>query len=273
MPCLYLVATPIGNLEDISLRALRVLREVSLIAAENTATTRKLLAHYEIRTRLTSYTEHNSRAKIPLLLRALEDGDVALVSEAGMPAISDPGVDLVKAAAEAGVDVLGVPGASAVITAVAISGLPTRQFTYIGFLPRRAGERRRLLGSLAAEPRTIVALESPHRLRQALADLLAALGDRPIAVCRELTKLYEETFRGTTSEAIERFSEPRGEFTLVIAGAPAGETAPAPDEATLRQELRRLRAQGHGARVATAEVAVRHGLPRRDVYRLWLDLD
>jgi len=216
---LYLVATPIGNLEDITLRALRVLREVDLIAAEDTRTARKLLSHHGIRARLLSYNDHNKQARIPRILAALRQGAVALVSEAGMPGISDPGQDLVAAAAEAGFPVVPIPGPSAVTAALAVSGLPTRQFTYLGFLPRRAGERRRLLASLAAEPRTIVAFESPHRLRPALADLLAVFGDRRIAVCRELTKAFEEVFRGRISDALERFPEPRGEFTLVIEGA------------------------------------------------------
>jgi 16S rRNA (cytidine1402-2'-O)-methyltransferase len=269
MPTLYLVATPIGNLEDVTLRALRVLREVALIAAEDTRTTRKLLAHHGIRARLTSYHEHNKDRKIPYILSALEQGDVALVSEAGMPAVSDPGVDLVAAAVAAGVAVVAAPGPSAVVTALAVSGLPTRQFTYVGFLPRRSTERRRLLCGLAGETRTIVALESPHRLPASLADLLAALGDRRIVVCRELTKLHEEVFRGRVTEALAHFAEPRGEFTLVLEGAAAQEGAP-PDEAAVRAELRRLRQQGLGARRAVDEVALRFGLPRRQAYRLWL---
>ena len=269
MPTLYLVATPIGNLEDITLRALRVLRDVALIAAEDTRTTRKLLAHHGIRARLTSYNDHNKGQKIPYILSALEQGDVALVSEAGMPAVSDPGVDLVAAAVAAGVAVVAVPGPSAVVTALAVSGLPTRQFTYVGFLPRRPAERRRMLSTLAGELRTIVALESPHRLRSSLADVLAVLGDRRIAVCRELTKLHEEVFRGRISEALAHFGEPRGEFTLVIEGAAGREVAP-PDEAAVRGELRRLRQQGLGARRAVDEVALRFGLPHRQAYRLWL---
>jgi 16S rRNA (cytidine1402-2'-O)-methyltransferase len=269
MPTLYLVATPIGNLEDITLRALRVLRDVALIAAEDTRTTRKLLAHHGIRARLTSYNDHNKGQKIPYILSALEQGDVALVSEAGMPAVSDPGVDLVAAAVAAGVAVVAVPGPSAVVTALAVSGLPTRQFTYVGFLPRRPAERRRMLSTLAGELRTIVALESPHRLLSSLADVLTVLGDRRIAVCRELTKLHEEVFRGRISEALAHFGEPRGEFTLVIEGAAGREVAP-PDEAAVRGELRRLRQQGLGARRAVDEVALRFGLPHRQAYRLWL---
>jgi 16S rRNA (cytidine1402-2'-O)-methyltransferase len=271
MPSLYLVATPIGNLEDITLRALRVLREVSLIAAEDTRTTRKLLSHYGIKARLTSYHEHNKGAKIPYILDALQQGDVALVSEAGMPGVSDPGYDLVAAAAEVGVPVVPVPGPSAVVAALAVSGLPTRQFTYVGFLPRRQGERRRLFSALAAQSQTIIALESPHRLLATLSDLLPVLGDRRIAVCRELTKLHEEVFRGRISEAIAHFPEPRGEFTLVLAGAPQPAEAVVPTEAVLA-ELRRLREEGMAARQAVAQVAQQFGLPRRQVYRLWLQL-
>ena len=271
MPTLHLVATPIGNLEDVTLRALRVLKEVSLIAAEDTRTTRKLLSHYGIKARLTSYHEHNKGAKIPYILDALRRGDVALVSEAGMPGVSDPGYDLVAAAAEAGVPVVPVPGPSAVVAALAVSGLPTRQFTYVGFFPRRRGERRRLLSALAAQPQTIVALESPHRLLATLSDLLAVLGDRRIAVCRELTKLHEEVFRGRISEAIAHFREPRGEFTLVLAGAPQPAEAVVPTEAVLA-ELRQLRQQGMAPRQAVTQVAQQFGLPRRQVYRLWLQL-
>jgi 16S rRNA (cytidine1402-2'-O)-methyltransferase len=271
MPTLYVVATPIGNLEDVTLRALRVLREVSLIAAEDTRTTRKLLSHYGIKARLTSYHEHNKGAKIPYVLDALRHGDVALVSESGMPAVSDPGYDLVAAAAEAGVPVVVVPGPSAVVAALAVSGLPTRQFTYVGFLPRRKGERRRLLATLAAQPQTIVALESPRRLLATLSDLLAVLDDRRIAVCRELTKLHEEVFRGRISEAIAHFQEPRGEFTLVLEGAPQPAEAVVPTEAVLA-ELGQLRQQGVAPRQAVTQVAQQFGLPRRHVYRLWLQL-
>ncbi|MDW8356235.1 MAG: 16S rRNA (cytidine(1402)-2'-O)-methyltransferase, partial [Bryobacterales bacterium] len=163
MGALYLVATPIGNLEDITARALRVLRKVSLIAAEDTRHTRGLLAHFDIHTPLTSYFEHNKLTKLDVILAALETGDVALVSDAGMPALSDPGYELVRAALDAGHDVIPIPGPSAITAALAASGLPTDAFVYLGFLPRKAGERRRLLESLRAEPRTLVAFESPHR--------------------------------------------------------------------------------------------------------------
>jgi len=218
MPVLYVIATPIGNLEDISLRALCLLREVKLIAAEDTRTTRHLLNAYNIKTPLTSYHEHSKRAKLDYLLDYLEKEDLALVSEAGMPGLSDPGYELIVAAIERGISVVPIPGASAVITALVVSGLPTDQFLYVGFLPRRKGQRQRLLSSIVDEPRTIVAFETPHRLRETLGDIEEILGDRRISVCRELTKVHEEIFRGRVSQAREHFVEPRGEFSLVIEG-------------------------------------------------------
>jgi len=218
MPVLYVIATPIGNLEDISLRALRLLREVKLIAAEDTRTTRHLLNAHNIKTQLTSYHEHSKRAKLDYLLNYLEKEDLALVSEAGMPGLSDPGYELIVAAIERGISVVPIPGASAVITALVVSGLPTDQFLYIGFLPRRKGQRQRLLSSIVDEPRTIVAFETPHRIREALNDIEEILGNRRLSVCRELTKIHEEVFRGRVSHAREHFVEPRGEFSLVIEG-------------------------------------------------------
>ena len=218
MPVLYIIATPIGNLEDISLRALRLLREVKLIAAEDTRTTRRLLNAYNIKTPLTSYHEHSKRAKLDYLLDYLEKEDLALVSEAGMPGLSDPGYELIVAAIERGIPVVPIPGASAVITALVVSGLPTDQFFYVGFLPRRKGQRQRLLNSIVDEPRTIVAFETPHRLKEALSDIEEILGNRRLSVCRELTKIHEEIFRGRVSQSREHFTEPRGEFSLVIEG-------------------------------------------------------
>ena len=218
MPVLYVIATPIGNLEDISLRALRLLREVKLIAAEDTRTTRRLLNAYNVKTPLTSYHEHSKRAKLDYLLDYLEKEDLALVSEAGMPGLSDPGYGLIVAAIERGIPVVPIPGASAVITALVVSGLPTDHFFYVGFLPRRKGQRQRLLSSIVDEPRTIVAFETPHRLKEALSDIEEILGNRRLSVCRELTKIHEEVFRGRVSQAREHFTEPRGEFSLVIEG-------------------------------------------------------
>jgi 16S rRNA (cytidine1402-2'-O)-methyltransferase len=218
MPVLYVIATPIGNLEDISLRAIRILQEVKLIAAEDTRTTRHLLSAHNLKTPLTSYHEHSKRAKLDYLLNYLEKEDLALVSEAGMPGLSDPGYELIVAAIEHGISVVPIPGVSAVITALVVSGLPTDQFLYVGFLPRRKGQRQRLLSSIVDEPRTIVAFETPHRLREALNDIVESLGNRRISVCRELTKVHEEIFRGRVNQAREHFAEPRGEFTLVIEG-------------------------------------------------------
>jgi len=218
MPVLYVIATPIGNLEDISLRALRLLQEVKLIAAEDTRTTHHLLNAHNIKTPLTSYHEYSKRAKLDYLLNYLEKEDLALVSEAGMPGLSDPGYELIVAAIERGISVVPIPGASAVITALVISGLPTDQFIYLGFLPRRKGQRQRLLSSIVDEPRTIVAFETPHRLREALSDIEEILGNRRLSVCRELTKVHEEIFRDRVSQAREHFVEPRGELTLVIEG-------------------------------------------------------
>jgi len=218
MPVLYVIATPIGNLEDISLRALRLLREVKLIAAEDTRTTRRLLNAYNIKTPLTSYHEHSKRAKLNYLLDYLEKEDLALVSEAGMPGLSDPGYELIVAAIEREISVVPIPGASAVITALVVSGLPTDQFLYVGFLPRRKGQRQRLLNAIVDELRTIVAFETPHRLGEALSDIEEILGNRRLSVCRELTKVHEEIFRGRVNQAREHFTEPRGEFSLVIEG-------------------------------------------------------
>ncbi len=219
MPVLYIVATPIGNLEDITLRALRVLNQVHLIAAEDTRTARKLLNRYNIHTRVTSYFEHNKMMKMPQLLKMLEEKDIALISEAGMPGISDPGYDLIKNTIQKGLGVEVIPGASSVTAALVISGLPADQFVFLGFLPRKKGERKSLLLSLINEPRTILCFESPHRLVDTLNIMRETLGDRNVAICRELTKMHQEVFRGLLTEAIRHFSEPRGEFTLVIQGS------------------------------------------------------
>jgi 16S rRNA (cytidine1402-2'-O)-methyltransferase len=270
MPTLYLVATPIGNLEDLTFRALRVLGEVGLIAAEDTRVTRKLLKRHGIRTPMSSYHEHNKARMLPSLLATLKEKDVALVSDAGTPAISDPGPELVSAAAEAGVSVVPIPGASAVTSAIAVSGLAIDQFVYLGFLPRRKVERKRLLQTLRSERRALLVFETPHRLAGALADIQDALGDRRIAVCRELTKLHEEVYRGRVSGAIAHFVRPRGEFTLVIEGNERSEVEPSGEE-DARELLAGLRGEGLGAKIAVARVVEQTGLPRKLVYRLWLE--
>jgi 16S rRNA (cytidine1402-2'-O)-methyltransferase len=270
MGTLYLVATPIGNLEDISSRALRVLASANLIAAEDTRTARRLLSHFAIRARLVSYNEHNRGARIPQILTALETGDVAAVSEAGTPAISDPGLELVRAAIDAGIPVIAVPGASALLVALTVSGLSTRQFLYLGFLPRRPGERRRMLRGVASERRTIACFEAPSRLKATLADLQSCLGDRQLAVCRELTKVHEEVVRGKVSEIAEQIVEPRGEYTLIIEGAQTVRPTGLDEDALIR--LSEYRAAGLSAREATQRLAKELRLPRRQVYDAWLRL-
>lgn len=266
MGTLYLVATPIGNLEDLSPRALRTLRSVDLIAAEDTRHTRKLLTHFDIHTRLVSYHEHNKLSRLDEVLGALQSGDVALVSDAGTPALNDPGYELVRAALGAGYPVSPIPGASAPVAALVASGLPTDTFLYLGYLPRKASERRRLLHEVRTLPYTLIFLESPHRLLEALADLQQALGDRPAAVARELTKLYEEIFRGTLSQAAAHFTEhpPRGEFTLVVSGERgAPETW---DEAHLEQAIDQALAEGEAAAQIAAHLAAESGWARREIY-------
>ncbi len=270
MPTLYVVATPIGNLEDISLRALRILREVKLIAAEDTRRTRRLLVTYDIKTPMTSYHDRNKWSKLGYILRFLEAEDVALVADAGMPGMSDPGYELVVAANERDIPVVPIPGPSAVVTALAVSGLATGRFVYLGFLPPKANYRRRVLESVASEYGTIVALESPHRLVAALEDILLVLGDRMVAVCRELTKVHEEVFRGTISQAMEHFIEPRGEFTLVIEGKRERDK-PQLTEATVA-ELRQMHQAGMTAKEAIARVAGETGLLKRELYQAWLKL-
>ena len=217
---LYVVATPIGNLEDISARALRILGEVDLIAAEDTRTTRKLLTRYGLHVRMVSLFDANVRRRIPQLLKELEEGkQVALVSEAGTPVISDPGALLVRATAEAGHTVTPIPGPTAIAALLSVAGMPADKFTFLGFLPRKAGQRRRLIESIAEQPWTTVFYESPHRIIATLEALHEVLGDRETVIGREMTKLHEEIFRGTLSEAIEHFQKPRGEFTLAVAGA------------------------------------------------------
>jgi 16S rRNA (cytidine1402-2'-O)-methyltransferase len=270
MPNLYVVATPIGNLEDVSLRALRVLREVRLIAAEDTRKTKRLLNAYDIKTPMTSYHGHNEKAKLDYILNRLKEGDLALVSEAGMPGVSDPGYELIRAANENDIPVTPIPGPSAVITALVVSGLPTDRFLYLGFLPRRASARKQALKSVATETGTLVILEAPHRLHQTLNDLQLVLGNRRLAVCRELTKLHEEVFRGTSSQAVARFTEPKGEFTLVIEGKRDAEQQRLSKD--IVRQLGDMYQRGVKAREAIASMAAETGLSRRELYRSWLKL-
>ncbi|MCJ7511534.1 MAG: 16S rRNA (cytidine(1402)-2'-O)-methyltransferase [Anaerolineales bacterium] len=272
MGTLFLVATPIGNLEDITLRGLRLLSQVGLIAAEDTRRTRQLLTHFQIVTPVISYHEHNKLARLDRILQALELGDVALVTDAGTPLISDPGHELVQSVLAAGHDVSPVPGASAVISALVVSGLPTDSFVFLGYLPRRAVERRRWLRDLAHETKTLVLFEAPHRLRASLQDLRDTLGaDRPAVVCRELTKIHEQVVRGDLATLQQHFerNEPRGECTLVIAGAQPAQ--PAWDAAQVRQAVERHRQQGMTASQAARTVAAESGLPRATVYQMAME--
>jgi 16S rRNA (cytidine1402-2'-O)-methyltransferase len=223
MGTLYVVGTPIGNLEDISQRALRTLRQVRLIAAENPARTQRLLAHYDIHTPMMRYTdayERKKKERTQAVLAALQEGDVALVSEAGMPGLSDPGYELLQTAIARGVPVVPLPGPTAITAALSVSGFSMERYVFVGFLPRKQAARRKLLASVADAPYPVVAYESPHRLLGTLQDIQAILGERPVSVSCELTKLYEETRHGTAGEMLDHFDvhPPRGEFTLVIAG-------------------------------------------------------
>ncbi len=263
---LYLVATPIGNLEDITLRAIRVLREARLIASEDTRTTQKLLNHYEIRTPIVSYFEHSSVSRLEHILREAEEADVALVSEAGMPGLSDPGFEVVRAAVARNIRVIPVPGANAVISALVASGLASDRFLFLGFLPRRAADRRRLLAVTAREPHTLVFFESPHRLVASLSDMALLLGNRRVAIARELTKVYEEIYRGTIEDALAHFFQPRGEFTLVVEGYL--ETPVLAGEKQVTEALSRAVGRGLSRRDAITQVASELGLNKREVYRV-----
>ncbi len=266
MGTLYVVPTPIGNLEDITLRALRILREVNLIAAEDTRRAAILLSRYDLHTPLTSYFEHNKLAKLDRILAALEQGDVALISEAGTPGLSDPGYELIRAAIERGQAVVPLPGAAAAIPALVASGLPTDSFVFVGFLARKAGERRRALEDIKHERRTLIFYEAPHRLLETLADMLAIFGNRSLCVARELTKVHEEIWRGSITEAIEHFGPGTlGEFVLVVAGAPQEARW---DEARVRAALQAALAAGESATFATKEIAAVSGWSKREVYAL-----
>ncbi len=269
---LYVVSTPIGNLEDMTHRAVRVLGQVRLIAAEDTRHTRKLLDHYGIRTPLTSLHGFNEHEKSEGIVRKLQEGlDVAYVSDAGTPGISDPGYLLVNRAVAAGIRVVPVPGASAVVAALSVSGLPTEKYVFHGFLPSPKGKRRAFLASLRGEEKTMVFYESPRRLRETLADIAEVLGDRPIVVARELTKTFEEVIRETVSEASARLGEGevRGEITLIVSGA--REPRPEPADEEIRARAAALLADRSLSRRDVADiVSSEMDVPRKRVYRLIL---
>jgi 16S rRNA (cytidine1402-2'-O)-methyltransferase len=269
MGTLYLVATPIGNLEDMSPRAIRVLHEAKLIAAEDTRHTGNLLNHFEIETPITSYFEHNKLTKLDFILDKLSTGDVALVSDAGTPAINDPGYELVRAALASNFDVVPVPGPSAPIAALSVSGLPTDSFLYLGYLPHKKNERRKFIERITDSPPTLIFLESPYRIVEGLEDLLSLLGDRRACIAREMTKMFEEYWRGTLSGAVEYFkSQPaRGEFTLVIEGKPdLGREKW--EEEDLLKAIRNALASDMSAKDISADLAKQSGWNKKDVYRL-----
>jgi len=272
MGTLYLVATPIGNLEDITLRALRILKEVDLIAAEDTRHTRHLLEHYGINTALTSYHEHNERTKAQNLVERLQRGEnIALVCDAGTPAIADPGYRLVVGALSGGVQVTPIPGPAALAAAVSASGLPSDRFVFEGFLPARPQERKKRLHELREETRTLVFYEAPHRLKQTLGDLQQIFGERAIAVARELTKVHEEFLRGQIGSVREQLAEReiKGEIVLLLRGAPA---IAAVSEMEIEEEIRRLTAQGMGVKAISELLGENYRVSKREIYRSALAL-
>jgi 16S rRNA (cytidine1402-2'-O)-methyltransferase len=292
MGTLYLVSTPIGNLEDITLRALRILREASLVAAEDTRHAQRLLARYEITTPCLSYHEHNKLARLDDVLTALASGNVALVSDEGTPAVSAPGFELVNACIAAGFPVVPIPGPSAPLAALVASGLPADQWISLGFLPPRGAARRALLADLAPAPQTLVCFEAPHRLVDALTDMLAILGDRRMTLARDVTKAHEEFRRERISQLLAHYTahRPRGEFTLVIEGqrwlanrrrpaaASSATSVPReddflPSEADVAARLRQLRDQGKSGSAASRQVARELGLNKSLVYQIWIGLD
>jgi 16S rRNA (cytidine1402-2'-O)-methyltransferase len=273
---LYLVGTPLGNLEDMTFRAIRVLKEVDLIAAEDTRHTGKLLQHFQIETPQISYYEHNAAKRTIELVQRLEKGDaIALVTDAGMPAISDPGYELVKACTEAGITVIPIPGATAAITALAASGLASDRFIFEGFLPTKTKERKARLQQIQRETRSLIFYEAPHRVQQTLADFAAIFGeDRKVVLARELTKLHEEFWRGTIGNAIVYYQEnpPKGEFTLVVAGGDPEVQLALTDE-QLKLELEKLIAEGMSRSQASRHLAQVTALPRRQLYQMALEIE
>lgn len=271
---LYVVATPIGNLDDLTSRAARVLGVAGLVVAEDTRVTRKLLAHQGLRVPLLRYDEHSAADCTPRVLQALRSMDVALVTDAGVPGLSDPGAKLVRAVVERGFRAVPVPGPSALTAALSVSGIRADAFRFLGFPPRARSRRLALLRSLAASTETLVLFEAPHRLRPTLVDMAETLGERRVAVCRELTKLHEEVFRGTAAEALEHFAAPRGEVVVVVEGLPGSLRKPNPrpeDKTEAQRALAAMKAEGMARREAVTRVTQAYGVGRRFAYRVWLE--
>ena len=273
MSTLYLIATPIGNLADISQRALDVLQQVDWIAAEDTRHTGKMLKHFDIQTTLISFHEHSKQSKLKRLIDILDQGDLALVSDAGTPVVNDPGFELVQMALEAGHQVSPIPGPNAPISALIASGLPAEKFLFLGYLPRKSQERRRELSEVSALPYTLIFFETPHRLQAALEDLLEELGEREMAVAREITKLHEEFFRGPISAALEHFTTnpPRGEITLVIAGFTKEDIIWS--EAQVSAAIKDQKNQDIPPAQIASQLSSESNWPRRKIYQLILEMD
>jgi len=276
---LYICGTPIGNLEDITLRALKVLKKVKLIAAEDTRHTKKLLNHYQINTKITSYYEYNKFKKAPYLVEILKNGqDIALVSDAGMPGISDPGYVLVNLALKNNIKIIPVPGVSALITALVVSGLPTDKFVFEGFLPRKIKERKRYFKSIENEERTVIFYETPHRLKRTLKDMLEIWGDRKIVIARELTKKFEEMIRGNLSQVITEINtkEIKGEITLVVQGGIKKKENDATDflkdECIMEEYLKKLKNQGYSNRDIIKIAQEKLNIPKNQVYKKLLEM-
>ena len=276
---LYICGTPIGNLEDITLRALKILKEVNLIAAEDTRHTLKLLNRYQINTKVTSYYEYNKFKKAPYLVEVLKNGqDIALVSDAGMPGISDPGYVLINLALENNIKIIPVPGVSALITALVVSGLPTDKFVFEGFLPRKIKERKRYFKSIENEERTIIFYETPHRLKRALKDMLEILGDRKVVIARELTKLYEEIIRGKLSQVLTEIStkEVKGEITLIVQGGIKKKENSSTDflikECIIEECLKKLKNQGYSNKEIIKIMQEKLNIPKNLIYKKLLEM-
>jgi len=276
---LYICGTPIGNLEDITLRALKILKEVNLIAAEDTRHTLKLLNHYQINTKITSYYEYNKFKKAPYLVEILKNGqDIALVSDAGMPGISDPGYVLIDLALKNNIKIIPVPGVSALITALVVSGLPTDKFVFEGFLPRKIKERKRYFKSIENEERTIIFYETPHRLKKALKDMLEILGDRKVVIARELTKLYEEIIRGKLSQVLTEIStkEVKGEITLIVQGGIKKKENSSTDflikECIIEEYLKKLKNQGYSNKEIIKITQEKLNIPKNLIYKKLLEM-
>ena len=276
---LYICGTPIGNLEDITLRALKILKEVNLIAAEDTRHTLKLLNHYRINTKVTSYYEYNKFKKAPYLVEILKNGqDIALVSDAGMPGISDPGYVLIDLALKNNIKIIPVPGVSALITALVVSGLPTDKFVFEGFLPRKIKERKRYFKSIENEERTIIFYETPHRLKKALKDMLEILGDRKVVIARELTKMYEEIIRGKLSQVLSGIDskEIKGEITLIVQGGIKKKENDSIDflikECIIKEYLNKLKKQGYSNKDIIKITQEKLNIPKNLIYKKLLEI-